>query len=814
MLRSLLTDLRYALRGLAKNPGYAAVALLTLALGIGANSAIFSVVNSVILKPLEYRAPSDLVMIHSQFPTMGFDKFWVSAPEYREFREWNQSFTDVAIYNVGLSSLAGGDQPMRVSSGQATAELFEVLGVGALHGRVFSVEEDAPGRDDVVVLSHELWQRAFGGDTALVGTRVDVDAQPHTVIGIMPPRFDIDDQRVELWLPLALDPNNYPGRGGHNYYMVGRLTKGVGIEQARGELSGLLARWREDAGGSHAPSPDNHPMILVALHDEVVGETRPALLMLLAVVGLVLLVACANVANLLLAKAESRQKEIAVRTAMGAGKLVLLRQFLVESVFLAVAGGALGLLIALAGTKVLVAVSPESIPRASEIGLDGSVLLFSFGVSILTGLLFGLAPLAHLTAKSVGLNLKDGGQRSTAASGRQLLRRALVVSEIAAAAMAVIVCGLLLKSFWNMQEVDPGFRVTGLSTFQIYLPETNYPESSELTGFFRDISSDLRAIPGVTNASAMTGLPPARRLNANDMSFEGIEPTPEGPPQNVDYWQIVTSDYFATMEIPVVAGRGFQLSDEASPSVVINQTMADVFWPDQNPLGRRVRPGGGDETPWFTIVGIAKDVKQAGLNEETGTECYFYYPVFAAAGFAPRSMNIVVRSDLPPEAVAREARNVVWSRDASLPVAGLRAMEEVLAGSLSRPRMITMLLVVFAILALALAAIGTYGVMSYSVAERTNEIGIRIALGAGTSRVVRMVLAQGMLLTAIGLALGMVGAVAVSRFLASFLFGVSTTDPATFLTVPAVLIAVALLACLIPAYRAIRIEPVSALRYE
>ncbi len=808
-----LTDLRYTFRSLSKSPGYTAVALSTIALGIGANSAIFSVVNSVLLKPLEYQAPNQLVMLHTQFPTMGFDKFWVSAPEYREFREWNQSFTEVAIYNVGLSSLQTNDQPVRVSSGRATAEFFDVLGVGARHGRVFIAEEDLPGSDDVVVLSHELWTRAFGADSAIVGRRIQVDGELRTVVGVMPPRFDIDDNRVELWLPLALDPNDYPRRGSHNYYMIARLAPGVGVDQARAELGSLLAGWRERSGEQHSPNPEGHPMIITALHDEVVGDVRPRLVMLLAVVGLVLLVACANVANLLLAKAESRQKEIAVRSAMGAGRLVLLRQFLVESLSLALMGGVLGLLIAHFGIRILFAISPGSVPRAAEIGIDGSVLLFSFAVSIITGILFGLAPMMHVTSKSLGLSLKDGGRRTTATSGRQLLRRILVVSEIAAAVMAVVVCGLLLRSFWNMQQVEPGFNPRGLSTFELYLPQTNYPEPSDQIGFFSELSADLAAIPGVESASAMSGLPPRRRLNANDMAFEGIEPTPDGPPQNVDYWQIVTEGYFETMQIKIVAGRAFEAVDAASPSVVINETMAEVFWPDQNPLGRRVRPSGSD-IPWFTIVGIAKDVKQAGLEEETGTESYFYYPVLAAAGFAPRSMHIVMRSSLPPESIAASAREVVWSRDTALPLANLSTMDVVLADSLAGPRFMTLLLVVFAVLALLLAAVGTYGVMSYTVAERTNEIGIRMALGAGASRIVKMVLTQGLILASIGLVFGLVMAFALSRFVSSFLFGVSATDLSTFVTVPAILLAVALVACLVPAYRAMRVEPVTALRYE
>lgn len=810
---SLTSDVRYAVRSLVRSPGYTAVAILTLALGIGANTAIFSVVNGVVLKPLEYETPDRLVMFHSQFPTMGFDKFWVSAPEYREFREWNRSFEEVAVYNTGLSSLQGNDQPMRVRSASATAEIFDALGVEARLGRVFSPAEDRPGAENVVVLSHELWQRAFGSDGDFIGERIEVDGVPHTVLGVLPPRFDIDDNRIELWLPLAFDPNDYPSRGGHNYNMVGRLHEDVTLEQARAELESLVARWIDTSGEQHSPNPEWHPMIMTPLHQEVVGETRPALLMLLAVVGLVLLVACANVANLLLAKAESRQKEIAVRSAMGAGRLVLLRQFLVESSCLSLVGGMVGLAFAAGAIRVLFAVSPDSIPRASEVGIDARVLLFTLAVSILTGIIFGLAPLVHLTARNLGLSLREGGHRATAGSGRQLLRRLLVVSEIAAAVMTVVVSGLLLKSLWRMQQVDPGFEPKGLSTFQIYLPETSYPEPSDALGFFRELAGELTALPGVDSASGMSGLPPRRRLNANDMEFEGLQRTPEGPPHNVDYWQIVLENYFETMRIPIVAGRGFDERDEAMPTVVINETMARVFWPDRNPVGRRIKPSNPD-SPWYTIIGVAEDVKQAGLEAETGTECYFYYPRLAATGFAPRSMNVVLRTDLPPHAVASTARDVVWTRDDSLPVANLRTMNAVLGDSLARPRFVTLLLVIFAALALALAAIGTYGVMSYSVAERTSEIGIRMALGAGARRILRMVLAQGLLLAGAGLVIGLVLALALTRYLGSFLFGIEATDPATFLTVPVVLLAISLLACIIPAYRATRVEPVTALRYE
>jgi putative ABC transport system permease protein len=811
---SWLTDLRHAARGLFKNPGYTAVAVLTLALGIGANSAIFSVVNAVVLKPLEYRAPSRLVMVHTQFVNQGFDKFWVSVPEFFELKERSRSFESLALYNTGQSSLEGASEPMRVASASASASLFRVLGVEALNGRVYTEDEDRPGAEAVAVLSYELWQRAFGSDPSWIGRRIEVDGVPRTVVGVMPPRFDIDAQGVEIWLPLALDLGNLPGRASHFCYVVGRLAPGVTLDSARAELKSLLVTWPEAAGGAHTPNLENHPMILTSLHDEVTGDTRPALLMLFGVVGLVLVVACVNVANLLLARAESRQREIAMRSALGATKLVLLRQFLVESVLLALLGCGVGLVLAYWSLRLLLASFPASIPRAAEIALDGRVLLFSIAVSIVTGLLFGLAPLLHLTRRNLGRVISEGGRR--VASGRHILRQVLVAAEIAVAVMVVIACGLLLRSFWAMSNVDPGFRAAGLLTFETYLPDTTYPDASSQVSFFRDLSEKLSSIPGVESASAMSGLPPRRRLNANDMEFEGLEPTPDGPPLNVDYWQFVTEDYFDTMKIPIISGRAFLPADAgpASPVVIINETMAKRFWPDQNAVGRRIRPQMRD-VPWFTIVGIAKDVKQAGLEEETGTESYFFYPqTSAAVGFAPREMNVVLRSSLPPEELAGSVRQAVWARDPGLPLAGLRSMEEVLGDSLSRPRFVTAILVVFAVLALLLATVGTYGVMSYTVAERTNEIGIRMALGAGRSRVLELVLSQAMVLAGIGLLTGLGGALLLSRFLSAFLFGVGATDPLTLLTVPVILGLAALVACLVPAFRAIGVEPVKALKYE
>jgi predicted permease len=529
----------------------------------------------------------------------------------------------------------------------------------------------------------------------------------------------------------------------------------------------------------------------------------------------VLLIACANVGNLLLAKAESRGREIAVRTALGAGSGRLLRQFVTESVVLALIGGAVGLFLGWAGVRMLLAVSPESIPRAGEIGIDGNVLLFTLAVSIVTGLLFGLAPALHVSPHLVNRALREGGQRTTAGAGRQHLRRLLVVSEVAMAVILVVGSGLMLRSFAALQRVDPGFDPENMLTFGVFLPPATYPDPQSEVSFFDRLLAQLEATPGITGAAAMSGLPPRRDVNANDMEFEGIPQTQDGPAQNVDYWQFVTTDYLETMRIPLVAGRGFTLADvdSAAPEAVVNETLARVFYGDDNPLGRRLRPGPG--TPWFSIVGVVKDVKQGGLEESTGTEMYFHVPqAAAAAGFVPRQMNFVVRTDRDPAALAGAVRSAVNQLDPSLPVAELRPMDEVLSASVARPRFLALLLFVFAAVALTLAAVGTYGVMAYSVAERRQEIGIRMALGAQPPMVLRMILSQGALVAGTGVVLGILGAVALTRLLSSMLFGVSTTDVATFLAAPLLLAAVAIVACFIPAWRATHVDPVKVLRQE
>jgi predicted permease len=740
----------------------------------------------------------------------------VSPPEYLELKERNRSFASVGGYRSGQASVGGGDRPVRVTSATATADLFTTLGVPAFLGRTHTAEEDLPAAEPVVVLSHELWQSAFAGDGAIVGRTIDVNGVQRRVVGVMPAGFDVQDEGIQLYTPSGIDPAVRTNRGSHFLNLVGRLRPGVTLEGARADIERMLVEWTTLNPGTHVPTVDGHRMTIEPLQDDLVGGVRTALLLLLGAVGFVLLIACANVGNLLLAKAESRGREIAVRTALGAGSGRLLRQFVTESLVLALIGGAVGLFLGWAGVRMLLAVSPDSIPRSGEIGIDGTVLLFTLGVSIVTGLLFGLAPALHVSPGNVNRALREGGQRTTAGTGRQHLRRLLVVSEVALAVILVIGSGLMLRSFAALQQVDPGFDPESMLTFGVFLPASAYPDAQAQVSFYDRLLAQLEATPGITAAAAMSGLPPRRDVNANDMEFEGIQPSEQGPAQNVDYWQFVTTDYLETMRIPLVAGRGFTLADvdSAAPEAVINETLARVFYGDENPLGRRLRPGFGNP-PWFTIVGIVKDVKQGGLEESTGTEMYFHVPqAGAAAGFVPRQMSVVVRTDRDPGALANAVRGVVNQLDPTLPVAELRPMADVLNASVARPRFLALLLFVFAAVALTLAAIGTYGVMAYSVAERRQEIGIRMALGAQAPTVLRMVLSQGALVAGIGIALGLLGAIALTRLLTSLLFGVSSTDAMTFLAAPLVLATVALIACFIPAWRATHVDPVKVLRQE
>jgi predicted permease len=809
-------DLIYALRSLRKSPGYATVTILTLALGIGANTAIFSVVNGVVLKPLPYAAPERLVFITSQFPSLGFDQFWVSAPEFVEFAESNRAFQQVGAYRAGAVNLGTPDQPRRVNSAVVTSELMPVLGVTPVRGRQFTREDTLPAAEDVAVLSSEIWRSAFGGDESIVGRTVPIDGAPTRIVGIMPPGYDVHDQRVQVWLPLTLDPANPGGRGGHFLYLVGRLRDDVSLPQSRVDLESMLVKWPQRTQGAHVPDTKAHRLRFDGLQDDLVGSLRTALWVLQGAVGFVLLIACANLANLMLARGESRQREFAIRSALGAGRWRLLRQFLTEGIVLAIVGGALGAALGFGGLRALLAANPESLPRAGEIALDPIVLLFTVLVSLLTGVLFGLSPLLHLRQHVVNSSLKEAGQRSTASAARTWVRRVLVMSEVALAVVLVIGAGLLLRSFWNLTNVDAGFNRSRLVTFGLVLPNATYQTPQAVVDFFARLQSQLTSLPGVQSAAAMQGLPPQRQVNANDTDFENYTAPPEGPFENIDYYQRVTPAYLATLGIPLVDGRDFAASDVGGPPVaLVNETLAKTFFRDQSPLGRRLKPGFGPQLPWFTIVGVVRDVKQGGVSQKTGTEIYFLADQGPrVVNSAARNMNIVIRSSLPFDALAADVRRVVGGMDPTLPLVKPRTMDEVFAETIARPRFLAELLMIAAGLALALAAIGTYGILSYSVSRRRKEIGIHMAMGASRQRVLGMVLGQGMLLAVVGLAVGAGASFLLTRFLQTQLFNVKPSDPATLAAVVAFIGSVALVACYLPAHRATRVDPMVVLRDE
>ena len=809
--------MRSALRSLLQNPGYAAPAFLVVALGVGVNTAVFTVVHGALFAPLPYRAPDELVRVASQFPSMGFDRFWMSAPEYLEYREWSASFAESGVFNTGTSSVQAGGAPFRGQVASVTASLFRTLGVSASRGRVFTGAEDRPGTEPVVVLSDGIWRRSFGADPEILGARISVDGIRRTVVGVLPPGVDLLDGRIEFWIPLALDLADLPGRASHNYTMVARLADGVALDAARAELPALLERWRSESLDTHAPDPEFHPVVLLDLHEDVAGEHRDRLLALFALSGLLLLAACANLANLILGRAEARRGDFALRTALGARRAEAVRPFVAEGLILAGLGGAAGVLLARAGVGALLAAYSSGIPRVAEIGISGPVLAFALASIAITGAVFGLAPATHLaTGRRQGHLLRElsaGGVRTT--PRRRLARQALVAVEIGLSAVLLVACLLLVRSLAAIRQTDPGFTPENLATYQTFLPDTDYPEAADQLAFLERLRARLAAVPGITSVTYMSGLPPRRRLNANDTDIEGM-PEGEGfPTQNMDYWQFAGPGYFETMGIPLLAGRGFTPSDDggATPVAVVNRTAAELFWPGQDPVGRRLRPP-GPGVPWFTVVGVAEDVKQGGLEAETGTEVYFHYPQTAAGvGFAPRTVNLVTRSPLSPEALAPAVREATHALDPALPVDGFRSIEAVLSDSVAGPRFLALLLVVFAGLAVVLAAVGAGSVVAALAAERTSELGLRMALGATRGAVLRLVLGQGMRLAALGLAVGAAAAWAAGRLLQSLLFGVSATDPVSFAAAFGIVLAAAALACVLPARRAAGLQPTDALRH-
>jgi predicted permease len=807
-------DLRYGIRMLWNSPGFTAASMICLALGIGATSAIFSIVNAVLLRPLPYNHSERLIRIYSEFPT--FKKFWVSAPEFLEIQQNAKSWESVEGWVNGGVNIAGGNEPIRVTASFVTGGLLPSLGTSPIIGRLITPQDDAPAAPNTAVLSYGLWQRAFGGDNSVVGRDVQWNGRKATIIGVMPKGFHFPPGEAdppEAWAPMQIDPARPGNRAGHFVSALGMLKPGVTLAQARDEMNRLVEQWgRQDGPGRHMLNPKNHPVVMSGFQDEVVGSVRLAMLMLLGAVGFVLLIACVNVANLLLARAEARQREIAIRKAMGAAVWRLARQFITEGVVLSLGGALLGLGLAFLGLRVIARANAASIPRVNEIGIDTTVLLFALGISFLTGIAFGLAPLAQIIAGNVHDTLKAAASRTTASVASNQFRRALVVTEMALALILLIGTGLMVRAFWKLQEVPAGFQSAGLLTMRIALPQAIYPESQRVLQFWTSVQQRVAGLPSVESATFVSGLPPMRQIMANDTQIEGWVRREGGPIQNMDYWQLTGPRYFETMGIRLIDGRYFDDRDGASAplTVMVNQTTARMYWPNESALGHRVKPSFQGE--WRTVVGVVEDVKNAGLDKPTGTELYI--PYLQTTGLGMRNGFVILRAKGDPARLVGPSRGVIHDIDSSLPIALVRTMDEVLSSAQARPRFLTLLLTMFSSVALVLAAVGIYGVISYSVAQRTNEFGIRMAMGAGPRDVLGMVMGQGLLLGLIGVALGAAGALALTRLIRGLLFGISSFDPITFLVMAALLTAVTLAACWIPARRATRVDPMVALRYE
>ncbi len=815
-----IQDVRYALRMLAKAPGFTAIAVLTLALGIGANTAIFSVVYGVVLKPLPYRHPEQLVRVYSEFPTFpngGLRRFWISPAEYIDLKRDSQSWQTLDAWTDGTAGVAGITEPIRVYASFVTGSLINTLGVSPILGRTISPSDDMPGATLTALVSEGLWRRAFGADPNIIGRDTLLNGAKATIIGIMPKGFEFppgDLNPPEIWVPLRLDPSQFTGRSNHFLYLLGRLKPGVTLSVARSQMASLVAHYTETAAAkTHHFSLDKHPVVMYSLQDEVVRSVRPALLMLLGAVFFVLLIACVNVANLLLARAEIRQREIAVRTALGASTWRLTRQFIAEGIMLALLGAVAGIALAYAGLRLMVLTNAGMIPRVGEVSLNTQALLFTLAMCFITGIFFGLAPLTHTAARNLHGALKSAAGRTTASVAALWFRRVLVAGEIALALVLLVGSGLMLRGFSKLLEVNPGFSPDGLLTMNLVLNRTNYPTPQSQESFWTRIEAQLVALPGVQSASLDTGLPPYRQLNADDTDIEGLPPGPNAPIQNVDYDGAVTPNYFLTMKIPLISGRYLNDGDGAGgpPVVVINEAMAHHFYGDQNPLGRRVRAGGSG--PWRTIVGVVGNAKNGGLDRPAGTELYLPYAQVGSVG-GLNDFYVVVKTSGNPLNLNAEVRNAIHSLDPAMPIANVRTMDDVMTSAESRPRFLTLLLGLFSALALILSAVGIYGVMAYAVTQRTNEIGIRMALGAQRRDVLRLVLGQGMRLAFVGIVAGVFLALGLTRLMTSLLFGVAPTDPATFVGVVVVLAAAAAAACYIPARRATRVDPMVALRYE
>jgi len=810
-------DLRYGLRMLAKKPGFTIVAVVTLALGIGANTAIFSVVNGLLLRPLPYQDSERLAIIWTHSPGANVEQDWPSPGQYSAVKSETTCFEDVAIAQGGNGIIIGQTTPERVGVIWAQSAMFRLLGTKPLLGRVFTADDDTRANGKVAILSYGLWQRRYGGDPNIVGQTVILD-EPYSIVGVMRADFSLGQEvmptvgavpEAELLLSLPMSEKDMASQGDENYNILVRLKRGVTIAQAQSELDAASASLQRQFPNSY---PDNRrfSMSVKPLLEQVVGDIRPALLVLLGAVGCVLLIACANVANLLLARAATREKEIAIRTALGAGQWRIIRQLLTESTMLALVGGGLGLFVAIWGLEGLRWLDPGNIPRLRNIGIDQRVLQFTFFVSLITGVLFGLAPSLRSARVNLSETLKEGG-RSVVGGGNPRLRSLLVIAEIALSLVLLIGAGLLIRSFILVQRVDPGFDTSNVISMRISLIGTTYSKEPRLSSFYEQFWQRIRQIPGVEAAGGVSSLPLSGEIGWGSITIEGYDAA-SGQSSIQSDIRTAGVGYFETLRVPLRAGRFFSEDDgpDAMKVAIIDEHMARSYWPDSDAIGKRFKMGGpSSDSPWRTIVGVVGTVKHYALD--TDSRIVFYIPQKQGQG---RYSYVTARTTGDPlkfaSAITQEARAL----DPNVTVYDIKTMDQRLYQSLARRRFAMLALGLFAVVAMTLAAVGIYGVMSYMVAQRTREIGIRVALGANTRNVLALVVGQGIKLAAIGLLVGLTTAVAITRVMGSLLFGVTATDPVTFVAIALVLGGVALLACYMPARRAINVDPMTALRYE
>ncbi len=802
-MNTLWQDVRFALRTLIKRPGFALVAILTLALGIGANSAIFSVINGVLLKPLPFHEPENVIKLWESMA--GGFQGTISPPNLKDWREQNTVFTKIAAFQYQNFGLQSKDSPERVRAATVSPEFFDVLGVQPHLGRVITDGEDQDGKHRVAVLSHQLWQDKFAADPGVAGKAILLGGENYTVIGVMPASFRYPSRTTELWVPLVIPPQRSAERGSHWLMSVARLKSGVTLEQANEQMNIIAKRIERQ----HPDEQLGRGVLLIRAQEEMVRNIRPALLMLLVAVGFVLLISCTNVANLLLARAATCRREIAIRLAMGAGRWRLIRQLLTESALLSLLGGAAGLMIAYWGVTGLLKLATGILPRANEVTLNGRVMVFTIALSLLTGIIFGLAPALQTSRADLQHDLKEGS--AAAGNQRTWIRSLLVVGEIAAALVLLVGASLLIKSFARLQQTESGLSTENVLTAGITLPDAKYETRPAIAQFHKQMLERVSALPGVQSAGIISKLPLQDWGYNGSIQIEGQAPPRSGTRDSFVEFRAVSPDYFSTLGIPLLAGRLLDNRDQENTalSIVVNQTLTRQYLPGQDAVGKFVIL---DNTK-YQIVGVVGDVRQSGLTQGARAELYWPYTQCPDAGLT-KTVGLAVRAAGNPEGLTSAVRNAVLSVDPGQPIHNVKTMEQVVADSVSDRRLNTLLLSVFAAIALTLALIGVYSVMSYLVAQNTREIGIRVALGAQMRDVLRLVVGQGMVLVAIGVVIGIVLSFGLTRLMETLLFGVTSTDPLTFAVSPLIIGVVALVACLIPALRATKVDPMVALRHE